>query len=87
MQTGDIMSRMTSDLAQIEFALTQSLAQGLRVILTLIAAVITIFWMDWKLALVAMAVLPIAEMVVRPLATFCSARRRPRRACQRSAAA
>jgi ATP-binding cassette subfamily B protein len=58
-QTGDIMSRMTSDLAAIEFALTGAVAGGFRIVLTLIAAVITVFWTDWKLALFAMALTPL----------------------------
>jgi ABC-type multidrug transport system fused ATPase/permease subunit len=59
MQTGDIMSRMTSDLAAVEFALTGALAGGLRLALTLIAAVATIFLLDWTLALVALAGTPL----------------------------
>jgi ATP-binding cassette, subfamily B, bacterial len=58
-QTGDILSRMTSDLAAIEFALTGALAGGFRIILTLVAAIITIFLLDWKLALLAMIGTPL----------------------------
>ena len=59
MQTGDIMSRMTSDLAAIEFALTGALAQGLQLVLTVVLAVVTIFWLDWKLALLAVLGMPL----------------------------
>lgn len=58
-RTGDIMSRMTSDMAAVQSALTGSLAQGFRMMLTLVAAVITIFVTDWKLALIGVAGTPV----------------------------
>src|SRR5581483_10443601 len=58
-QTGDILSRMTSDLASIEFALTGAYAQGLRVVLTLIAAVVTAFLTDWRLACLGLLLMPL----------------------------
>ena len=58
-ETGDIMSRMTSDVAAIEFALTGAMLQGLRLVLMLVAALVTIFLTDWKLALIAMAGTPL----------------------------
>ncbi|MGH2588654.1 MAG: ABC transporter transmembrane domain-containing protein, partial [Dehalococcoidia bacterium] len=59
MQTGDILSRMTNDLQMIQFAFTGAMAQGLQMVLTLIVALGTIFWLDWKLGLVAVAGLPL----------------------------
>jgi ATP-binding cassette subfamily B protein len=58
-QSGDILSRMTSDLQAIEFALTGALAQGVRLALTFVLAVAAIFAQDWKLALIAMAGMPL----------------------------
>jgi ATP-binding cassette subfamily B protein len=58
-QTGDIISRMSSDLLQIQFAFTGALAEGLRLILTLIVALVTIFVLDWRLGLVGVAGLPL----------------------------
>ncbi|GAC1638019.1 MAG: hypothetical protein NVS4B2_27040 [Chloroflexota bacterium] len=57
--SGDIMSRMTSDVAAIEFALTGAMLQGLRLILMLVAAMVTIFFTNWKLAAIAMAGTPL----------------------------
>jgi ATP-binding cassette, subfamily B, bacterial len=57
--TGDILSRMTNDLGEVEFALSEVLAQGISMILTLIAAIATIFIIDWKLALVALVGTPL----------------------------
>jgi ATP-binding cassette subfamily B protein len=58
-QTGDIISRMTNDLNQIENAIRNIITQGIILILTLIAAAITIFIIDWKLALLAIIATPL----------------------------
>lgn len=58
MQPGDISARMASDLALVEFALATLLGQGLRLVLTLIAAIGTVFWLDWRLGCIALAGLP-----------------------------
>jgi ATP-binding cassette subfamily B protein len=58
-RTGDIMSRLTSDVGAIQFALTGSLFQGLRLSLTLVAAAITILVTDWKLGVIGMLGLPL----------------------------
>lgn len=59
MRPGDISSRMTNDLSQIEFALVGLLAQGLSIVLTLIAATIMAFVLDWRLALLIVAGTPL----------------------------
>jgi ATP-binding cassette subfamily B protein len=58
-QTGDIMSRLTNDLQMVQYALTGAMAQGLQMVLTLIVALCTIFYLDWKLALFAVAGMPL----------------------------
>ncbi|MHB8595517.1 MAG: ABC transporter transmembrane domain-containing protein [Ktedonobacteraceae bacterium] len=57
--TGDILSRMTNDLGEIEYAFSEALEQGISMILTLIAAIVTIFIIDWKLALVTLVGTPL----------------------------
>jgi len=57
--TGDILSRMTNDLDEIEFAFSEALEQGISMILTLIAAIAMILIIDWKLALVALVGTPL----------------------------
>lgn len=66
-RTGDIMSRMTSDMAAIQNALTGSMAQGFRMMLTLVAAIVTIFLTDWKLAAVGMVGTPLFFLTTRYL--------------------
>ena len=58
-RTGDIISRLTSDVAAIQFALTGSMATGLRMMLTLVVALVTIFVTDWKLAAIGVAGMPL----------------------------
>ncbi|MBI3964001.1 MAG: FHA domain-containing protein [Chloroflexi bacterium] len=65
--TGDILSRMTSDLAAIEYGLTGALAQGLQLVLTLVAALVVIFVQDWKLACLALVSTPLFYLVGRYL--------------------
>jgi len=57
--TGDITSRMTSDMAVIGMTFASVLTGGTRMILMLAAAVITIVLMDWKLAMVALVGTPL----------------------------
>ncbi len=64
-QTGDIISRMTNDLNQIENALRSIITQGLVLILTFIAAVVVIFLIDWKLAILALIGTPLFFFIGR----------------------
>ena len=65
MQSGDILSRMTSDLDEIQYAFSDALVQGIEMILTLVAAIATILIIDWKLALVALAGTPLFIIIGR----------------------
>jgi ATP-binding cassette subfamily B protein len=58
-QSGDILSRMTGDLEAVQAALVGALAEGLQIVLLLAAATVTIFLADWKLAVVALAGMPL----------------------------
>ena len=58
-QQGDLMSRVTNDIDSLNMALTQSVTQILTAILTIIGTTIAIFWLDWRLALVVMTVIPL----------------------------
>ncbi len=59
METGDILSRMTNDLDEVEFATGNVLTEGIRVIMTFVAAITTIFIIDWRLAILAIAGTPL----------------------------
>ncbi|MCA9847145.1 MAG: ABC transporter ATP-binding protein [Dehalococcoidia bacterium] len=57
-QTGEILSRVTTDVNQVEQAVTITLADFFVNIVTLVIALGMMFVLDWRLALVAMLVLP-----------------------------
>ncbi len=65
--TGELMSRLTSDVDKIQQAVSGSMGDLLREIFVLFALLIGVFVIDWRLALVAFIIAPIA---VAPLAAF-----------------
>jgi ABC-type multidrug transport system fused ATPase/permease subunit len=70
---------MTSDLEEIEWALTTMLGQGLELMLTLVAAMATVFFLlDWRLGLASLVVLPLfvpAGLLLGPPSTRASLQR------------
>ena len=58
--TGELMSRLTSDVDRIQEAVSGSTADFMREILVLIALLIAIFYLDWHLALAAFVIAPLA---------------------------
>jgi len=64
-QTGDILSRMTNDLDEVEYALGTVLTEGIQMILTLVAAITTIFLSNWRLAIIALVGTPLLFLTSR----------------------
>jgi subfamily B ATP-binding cassette protein MsbA len=62
--TGQLLSRITNDVAQIQQAVSETLGDLLRESVSLVGFAGILFWLDWKLALVFMTGAPI---VVYPL--------------------
>ncbi|MBN2245341.1 MAG: ATP-binding cassette domain-containing protein, partial [Candidatus Aminicenantes bacterium] len=58
--TGELMSRLTSDVDRIQEAVSGSTADFMREILVLIALLVAIFYLDWHLALAAFVIAPLA---------------------------
>lgn len=58
-ETGDLMSRLTNDTEAINNTLNMGLPQFLGNILFLVAVLIAMFALNWKLALISMGVLPL----------------------------
>jgi subfamily B ATP-binding cassette protein MsbA len=67
MATGELMSRMTSDVDKIQEAVSGSMGDFIRETFIIFALLIGIFLVDWHLALVSFIVTPLA---VIPLAIF-----------------
>jgi subfamily B ATP-binding cassette protein MsbA len=65
--TGEIMSRVTSDLEKIQQAVSGSMGDFIREFFVLAALLIYIFYTDWRLAIVAFVIAPLAAI---PLAIF-----------------
>ncbi|KUG09668.1 ABC transporter ATP-binding protein [Solirubrum puertoriconensis] len=57
-RVGEITSRLTSDVANIQDTFTLTLAEFVRQILTLLAAVAFIMWESWRLSLFMLATFP-----------------------------
>lgn len=62
-RVGELSSRISADLAQIQDALSFTLAEFLRGIFTLIIGLIFIFWISAKLAFVMLAVVPVIAVL------------------------
>ncbi len=65
--TGELMSRLTSDVDKIQEAVSGSAKDLMQELFILFALLIGIFFIDWKLALVSFIIAPLA---VIPLAVF-----------------
>lgn len=65
--TGVIMSRVTSDVDKIQQAVSGSMGDFIREFLVLLSLLLYIFYTDWRLAIVAFVITPLAAL---PLAIF-----------------
>jgi ATP-binding cassette subfamily B multidrug efflux pump len=63
-RTGDIMARATNDLNAVRMMLGPGVMYWTETMLTLVLAVAIMAWVDWPLALVALAPAPIVSLVV-----------------------
>ena len=63
-RTGDIMARSTNDLNAVRMMLGPGIMYWTETMLTLILAVGVMAWVDWPLALMALAPAPIVSFVV-----------------------
>ncbi|MAO83372.1 MAG: ABC transporter [Myxococcales bacterium] len=70
---GDLLSRFTTDVVQVEYAVVDAMASGLRSGLVILALVLQCFLLDFWLAVVAFAAVPLA---VIPISVFLKTIRR-----------
>jgi len=61
--TGKLMSRIGSDVEQLQEAVSSSLGEFFREIITLAALIGYVFMLDWKLALLAILIAPLAGVL------------------------
>jgi len=67
-ETGDLMSRCTSDLDAVERALTVDLPPAVYMVLTIAAGGVILFFVEWRLAVLVLALLPLVYVIQRWLA-------------------
>ena len=65
--TGILISRITNDVTYLQGAVSEAVTSLLKDSFTLVGLVFVIFWRDWKLAIIASLVFPLA---VYPIAQF-----------------
>src|ERR1700676_380839 len=66
-KTGEIMNRVSSDVDNIDNVVTGTLVSIVTNVFTMVTTVVTIFVLDWRLALVAMAVIPLMILPLSPV--------------------
>ena len=64
---GDLMSRVTNDIESLNLALSQSVAQIVSSILTVIGVTIAMFSLNWLLAIVSFMVIPIIMLATKQI--------------------
>ncbi|MGO1901808.1 MAG: ABC transporter ATP-binding protein [Brachybacterium sp.] len=63
-QRGDLLSRTTNDVDNVQTALQQAFASLVYAVLTIVGITIMMFWLSWQLALIALVALPISAVVI-----------------------
>ena len=63
-QRGDLLSRTTNDVDNVQTAMQQAFASLVYAVLTIIGITAMMFYLSWQLALIALAALPLTAVVV-----------------------
>lgn len=63
-QTGDLISRVTSDIATIQDLIASSVLTALVNAITLVGMVAVMFYLDWRFTLIALSIAPVLFFVV-----------------------
>ncbi|WP_374689301.1 ABC transporter ATP-binding protein [Promineifilum sp.] len=63
-RTGELVSRLTNDVALLQQSMTWNLVILLRQVITIIGAAGLLFWLDWRLTLLILLVVPIITLTM-----------------------
>ncbi|CUS04593.2 Lipid A export ATP-binding/permease protein MsbA [Candidatus Promineifilum breve] len=63
-RTGELVSRVTNDVALLQQSMTWNLVILLRQIITIIGAAALLFWLDWRLTLLILLVVPVITLTM-----------------------
>ncbi len=66
-KTGEIMNRVSSDVDNIDNVVTGTLVSIVTNVFTMLTTVVTVFILDWRLALVALAIIPLMILPLSPV--------------------
>jgi ATP-binding cassette subfamily B protein len=66
-KTGEIMNRVSNDVDNIDNVVTGTLVSILTNVFTMVTTVVTILVLDWRLALVALAIVPLMILPLSPV--------------------
>nr|WP_176142003.1 ABC transporter ATP-binding protein [Solibacillus isronensis] len=66
-QQGDLMSRMTNDIENLNAALSQSVIQIVSSFLTIVGTAFALFYLDWRLALVTLIIIPLIVFATKQI--------------------
>ncbi|HEY6234367.1 MAG TPA: ABC transporter ATP-binding protein [Candidatus Elarobacter sp.] len=66
-KTGEIMNRVSSDVDNIDNVVTGTLVTIVTNVFTMLTTVVTVFILDWRLALVALAIIPLMILPLSPV--------------------
>ncbi|MDB5040667.1 MAG: transporter [Candidatus Eremiobacteraeota bacterium] len=66
-KTGEIMNRVSSDVDNIDSVVTGTLVSIVTNVFTMVTTIVTIFIVDWRLALVALAIIPLMILPLSPV--------------------
>ena len=63
-RTGELVSRLTNDVALLQQSMTWNLVILLRQVITIVGAIGLLFWLDWRLTLLILIVVPIITLTM-----------------------
>jgi ATP-binding cassette subfamily B protein len=66
-KTGEIMNRVSSDVDNIDNVVTGTLVSIVTNVATMITTVVTVFILDWRLALISLAIIPLMIIPLSPV--------------------
>jgi ATP-binding cassette subfamily B protein len=66
-KTGEIMNRVSSDVDNVDTVVTGTLVSIVTNVFTMLTTVVTIFLLNWRLALVALAIIPLMILPLSPV--------------------
>ncbi|MDQ6780341.1 MAG: ABC transporter ATP-binding protein/permease [Candidatus Eremiobacteraeota bacterium] len=66
-KTGEIMNRVSSDVDAVDSVVTGTLVTLATNVIVILTTIIAIFWLDWRLALLSLLVVPLMIIPLRPV--------------------